>query len=691
MNKFILSISIASLLGGNAALAQNAPVAVTVLDETVVTASPLGGTLFEQAQPVSVLEGNRLQLALQPTLGETLSGAAGVSSTYFGPAASRPIIRGLGGDRIRILQNGNNTIDASATSVDHAVSFDPVSVESIEVVRGPAALLYGSNAIGGVVNVLDNRIPNEPAGAPLRGSLESRYGSANTERGGAFTLEGGIRGFNWHLEGYKRAANDLQIPGFARSSRLREREPLAPGGKEARDVLPNSDLRIEGLLGGTSYAWNEGYFGVAYSGFHTNYGTVAERDVTIDMEQRRWDLRGAFIAPFSQVKAIKYSVGLSSYGHTEFEGALAGTIFENEGFDGRVELTHEKIGLLEGTIGYQTEKSRFSALGTEAFLPPVETVAGSAFIFEEIAFEPFRAQFGMRYDHISVDSESSPGFGPGRDRVFDNVSSSTGLIYTPAQGYAIALSTAFTQRAPTYQELFANGPHLATNAFEIGNANLRTEKALSIDFSLRKNRGSVTGAVSVFYNRFADFIGQFSNGEVAAGEEDDLPLSVYKSTSANFFGGEAEVTFHLLSPVTSETIGTSKEGATPARPLLLELELKADYVQATDSITLDPLPRIPPFRTSAALNLQYERFSAGLEGQYVARQNRTSDFELPTDSYFLINASIGCRVALGKAEATLYLRGVNLTNEDARLHTSFLKEIAPLGGRGVVCGMKLIF
>ena len=672
MNHFVL-ITLFTSIAGAVSVAQNTPGAM--LDEVVVTASPLGRTLFEQAQPVSILSGERLTLALQPTLGETLSGTPGVTSSYFGPAASRPVIRGLDADRIRILQNGSNTIDASATSVDHAVSFDPVSVESIEVVRGPATLLYGPNAIGGVVNVLDRRIPDVRIGLPVRGSVEGRYGSVNAERGGAFTLEGGVGGFNWHLEGYKRATDELRIPGFARSERVRRLDPLPAGEKEARDVLPNSDLRTEGLSGGASYVWDGGYFGLAYSGFHTNYGTVAERSVTIDMEERRWDFRGAFFAPFAHVKSIKYSLGVGDYEHTEFEGAAVGTVFENEGYDGRIELAHEKLGPFEGVVGYQTEKSDFSALGAEALVQPVETVRNAVFVFEEVTLSPqWRLQLGARFDHITTDADAAVGFGPARGRTFDNVSGSVGLVFTPAEDYAIALNAAFTQRAPTYEELFANGPHVGTRSFDIGDAGLPTEKAFSLDLSLRKKTGRVTGAVSLFYNHFSNFIGQFANGEVVAG---DLPVYLYRSTRADFLGGEVEVTFHLLE-------------STPERPKL-DLEIKADYVRATDTKTHDPLPRIPPFRTSAALHFQHDRFSAGLEGQYVARQNRTSEFELPTDGYFLLNASVSYRVALGGTEASFYLKGVNLTDAEARAHTSFLKEIAPLGGRGVVCGMKLVF
>ncbi len=659
----------------------------------IITASPFGYTLFEQVQPVSILSGDELKLRLEPTLGETLSRMPGVSSTYFGPAASRPIIRGFDADRIRVLQNGSSSIDASGTSVDHAVSFDPVSLESVEIVRGPATLLYGSNAIGGVVNTIDGRIPNRRIDVPVRGSAETRYGSVNAERGGAFTLEGGLGGFAWHIEGYKRATDELHIPGFARSERLRERATLPDGESETRNVLPNSDLRTEGLSGGASYVWEKGFFGLAYSGFHTNYGTVAEREVTIDMEQRRWDFRGAFFEPYVGVKSISYSLGISDYEHTEFEGAFVGTRFENEGYDGRIEIAHYRLGMFEGTIGYQTEKSDFSAIGEEAFLPPVETVTHSGFLFEEAVFNPqWRAQCGVRFDHIAVDAASAEGFGVARGRTFENVSGSFGVVFTPTDGYAVALNAALTRRAPTYQELFANGPHVATNTFEIGDDRLGSEKAFSLDLSLRKKSGRITGAISAFYYRFSDFVGQFATGDVVAGEEDDLPIYAYRVTDAEFFGGEAEITFHIVE-TTRAAFSEKEVKAIPASLSAdtLDLVLRADYVHAEDIKSGKPLPRIPPFRASAGLNYTRDRFSANVEGQYSAHQNRISEFELATDSHFLVNASLGYKVPMRGVELDVYVKGVNLTDAEARLHTSFLKDIAPLAGRGIVVGLKALF
>ena len=488
---------------------------VSTVDEVVITASPLGRTLFEQAQPVSVLKDEQLQLQLQPTLGETLSNTPGVRSTYYGPAASRPVIRGLDADRIRVLQNGLNTIDASATSLDHAVSFDPVSVQSIEVVRGPATLLYGANAIGGVVNVIDNRIPDERIDTTLRGSLGGRYSSVDDGLSRDIMLEGGIGGFTYHLEAYRREVQDVRIPGYARSERLRAIKPLEPGEEEEFDVLSNSFLTTQGFSAGTSYVWDKGYFGLAYSGFDSNYGSVAEKGVTLDMQQRRWDFQGAFTEPFKGIKAIKYKFAHSDYDHTEFEDGAPGTTFMNKGYDGRIEVTHEKFGPFEGGFGFQTERSDFAAIGDEKFLPEVITKTNSGFVFEEVSFDDhWKLQGGLRYDHITANASEDKAFGPARGRTFDNVSGSLGVVFTPNDDYALALSSSWSERAPTYQELYAGGPHVATGVFEVGDDSLAVEQALGFDLSLRKRTGFVTGSATVFYNRFNNFIGQFPDGRI---------------------------------------------------------------------------------------------------------------------------------------------------------------------------------
>ncbi|MDB6120190.1 MAG: TonB-dependent receptor [Verrucomicrobiaceae bacterium] len=671
------------------------------MSEVVVTSSPLGRTLFEQAQPVSVLSGQELQQNLQPTLGETLSNTPGVRSTYFGPAASRPVIRGLDGDRIRVLQNGVNTVDASATSVDHAVSFDPVSVESIEVVRGPATLLYGANAIGGVVNVTDNRIPDERIDRPLRGSLGGRYSSVDSGLSRDIMLEGGVGGFNYHLEAYRREMEDTRIPGFARSARLRAISPLAPGEREERDVLLNSYSTTEGFSGGASYIFEGGYIGAAYSGFDADYGSAAEKNVHIEMQQRRWDIQGALFAPVTGIKTIKYKFGLSDYTHTEFEGLALGTEFNNQGYDGRIEVAHEKAGPFEGALGYQTERSDFSATGEEKFLPETLTRTNSGFVFEEMELAPrWKLQGGLRHDHITADALSDADFGPARSRTFNDLSGSLSVVFTPNDDYAVALSATWSERAPTYQELYANGPHVATGAFEVGDDNLAVEKALGFDLSLRKRTGVVTGSATAFYTRFRNFVGQFPTGAMRPLDGELLPVYEYRSTDAEFFGGELEATFHLIKPAAAPALeaASSKNPKQPVTPITpehsgntLDLELEADYVHATDTITGNPLPRISPFHTSAAIAFHHADFRARLEGIFAGRQYRISDNELPTDCYFMVNASVSYDFHLNGLATNIYVKGVNLTNEEAREHTSFLKDIAPLAGRGVVVGMKVNF
>jgi iron complex outermembrane recepter protein len=676
-------------------------------DRVIVSTTPLGGDLFEQTQSITVLTGEELQLRLEPTIGDTLNREAGISSTGFAPGASRPVIRGLGEDRIRVLQNGMTTIDASTISPDHAVSVEPLTIKTIDVVRGPATLLYGPNTVGGVVNVIDNRVPSAPLERPLMGKADGRYGTVDDQRAGAGLVEFQLGRIVVHLDGSKRESDDIDIPGFARSERLRRMQPLPPGEEEPRNTLPNSFSAADGGAAGTSYVWDSGYIGMSYSVFDTNYGTVADPEVTIGMEQRRWDVRGAFNKPFAPVKTINFKWSQAGYTHTEFEGPEVGTVFDVEGYDGRLELLHEKMGPFEGGIGYQTQQTDFSAVGAEAFLPPVEFETQAAFIFEELALEKVRFQFGGRFDHQVNDRRSTDSFGPALSRDFNAYSGSAGVVYTPVDPYVIAFSVAYTQRPPTYIELFANGPHLATGSFEVGDATLGKEDSLAFDLSLRKTAGRITGSMSIFYNRFSGFItaeptGEFSEPEEAG--EEGLPIFVFRAADAHFVGGELATTVHItehpreepVEPAAAQTTDAKgTEGVIPDtvhNPHSLHLDLKADYVYAQNDETDRSLPRITPFRASAALVYGWhDRFRARLEGQYAHSQDQTAEFELPTDSYFLLNASMSYRVPVKSAEFEVYVKGTNLTNAEARLHTSFLKDIAPLAGRGVTVGFRTTF
>ncbi|HEX8371824.1 MAG TPA: TonB-dependent receptor [Chthoniobacterales bacterium] len=670
------------------------------LDTLVVTSAPLGGALDEQAQPVTILEGDSLKLNLASSLGETLSRQPGISSTSHGPGASRPIIRGLGGERIKILQNGTATLDASSESVDHAVSIQPLNVSRIEVVRGPATLLYGTSAVGGIVNVIDNRIPNERIEVPLTGTSDLRYRSESGERAGALLLEGGAGSFAFHLDGFKRNAHNITIPGDQRSDDLKKAEPLEPGEREVNGTLPNSAVNEQGGSIGGSFVTEKGYIGGSFSGMDSNYGTVGEPEVTIGLRQQRFDFAGAINQPFAYIDQVKLKVGISDYQHIEYEGATPGTKFENEGYDARIDVIQEKIGPLEGAFGFQSQKSSFSALGEEAFLPPSETEIQSAFVFQKVKFDPVSVELGGRFDHTNVRSDNHDAFGPGRERDFSTFGASAGLVYKLGEEYTAALSTAYTQRAPSQQELFANGPHVATLAFEIGDPDLDPEKSTGIDFSIRKNKGRVTGALTLFANHFDDFISLQAGG--FTDEEEPLRIYNYRATEARFIGGEFEATLHLHDTPDDATAQTTDsptgKGAknpvapeAPPEPFIFDLNFRSDYVRAQDLTRDEPLPRIPPWRLGGGVLVAYRGWSARADVDHNFAQNRNSPDEFPTDSYTLVSARIGYRFNTGPISSEIFVRGTNLLDEEARNSTSFLKEVAPLPGRGVELGLQMSF
>ncbi|MEZ5385216.1 MAG: TonB-dependent receptor [Prosthecobacter sp.] len=657
---------------------------VITLDEIVISA-PLDRPLYQQAQAASIMTSEQLNLALEPTLGQTLARMPGVSSSFFGPAASRPIIRGLDGDRVRILQNGLNTLDASSASPDHALSFEPSNLKSVEVVRGPATLLYGSNAIGGVVNAIDGRIVDENLDGTIRGSMGGRFSSVDQGYQSSVMLEGGWKGLAFHVEAFTRSAEEFRVPGNLRTVGEQERNPLPAGTPEPNKVVLNSDLRSEGLSGGLSYVWDKGFVGFSWTEFHTNYGSPADSAVVIDMNQTRLDVRGAFYEPLPLIKEISYRFAWSDYEHVEFEDGMDNTVFKNDGYDARVEVKHDKIAGMEGVVGFQSERSDFFVGGAEAFMPPTLTDSNSLFFFEDVTRGPLSFQFGGRYDHIETRSMNNNVFGPARGRKFDNVSGSAGVVFTPNEKYSSAFTITYAERAPTPQELFANGSHAATSTFEVGDFNLGSENSLSFDLNFRKRTGWVTGSVGGYYSRYSGFIGQFPAGFLVDTDGDlipDSPQFNYRAVNAEFIGAELETTLHLLHPVEddAEKAGTN-----------LHLEFKADAVRARDASTGGSLPRIPPFHFTTALIAEHGPFGARLEGIYAAPQNRLAANEFRTDSYFMVNLALTYRLVKGATTCDFYVKGVNLTDEDAREHTSVLKDRLPLPGRGIVTGVKLSF
>lgn len=659
----------------------------TTLGDIIVTANPLERSADKLTQPVTVLSNDNLLDKLQPTIGETLSQEPGIRSTYFGPSSSRPVIRGLEGDQITILQNGIDNLDASATSVDHNVAIDPLAVERIEVIRGPAALLYGSKAVGGVVNVIDNRIPSERIEEKVTGMTDIRHNSVNNERSGSVLLEGGVGDYAWHFNGFKRITDNLEIPGYARSQALRASEPHEEGEAEERGTVSNTQSNTGGLTVGLSKFFDKGYFGVSITNYDTNYGIIGheheeeeghdeehgDESVTLDMKQQRIDIAGAYEAPNDSIKEIKYKVGFSDYEHREFEGAEEGTLFKNRGYSSRIEVIHNKLGLFEGAFGLQSNRSEFEASGDETFIPPTDTYTNSAFLFEEINLDKLTLQVGGRLDFQKIDVSKVSGFENNRSRNDLTGNASLGFIYKLPKDYSAAISTSYSQRAPNAQELYANGEHLSTQTFEIGNQDLNVQKSVGIDLSLRKKSGFVTGEVNVFYNYFQDFITLANSGQEDS--ESHLPIYNYVNIPAEFFGAELKTTFHAYEE--------SKQK--------LDFEIRADYVEARNRSTSQYLPRISPARVGTSAIYDYNKVGFRLDVDYTFSQNNVSGAETATGGYTMVNAGVNYDINVGATTSKLYVKGTNLLNEEARNHVSFLKDRLPLAGRSIMVGIRTIF
>ncbi len=663
------------------------------LPAVTVTGNPLGSDLFEMASPASVVQGEELFRLRRSTLGDTLDGLPGVAATGYGPNASRPVIRGLDGDRIRLLQNGSGMLDASSLSFDHAVSIDPLVIESAEVVRGPAALFYGGSAVGGVVNVIDNRIP-QAAVKGVNGRVEGRFGGADQEKAGAAVFEAGNGSLALHADVYSRDTDDLKIKGFARSARLRASDPQPV---EAYGTLPNSAAKSDGGSFGVSRTWADGYVGISRSQFNSVYGTVAEPTVSIDMQSSRWDVAGEVRELGTAIRSLKFKAGKTDYEHTELDAGVPATVFRNKGHDMHLEATHGNLGPLKGAIGLQLTNFDFSALGAEAFVPSTSTDTKAGFIYEELPLGPLKLTFGGRHERTEVSSEgggtmpfggAGPRFDPAQTRTFSGNSGALGAVWSLSPGMALAVNGAYTERAPTYYELYANGPHAATGVYEVGNSAFGKEKSKALDLTLRMKSGKHSGSVGVFQNRFDNYITLVNTGNTrgADGElnppdagdgtslntgEEILPEFAYRAVPARFRGIEGEGRFRVME-----------------RGGVVDLLVNASYVRAEDQSTGMPLPRIAPLRYGIGADYRQDRFGARVDATVVEGQNRVAAGELPTDGYTMLNASVSYRLPAPGVRLEAFLRGVNLLNEEARNHVSFLKDSAPLGRRSAQLGVR---
>jgi len=666
------------------AVASATPLPPGGVEEILITSRPFGQSRFDAVQGTAVLTGEELSRRLEGTLGETLAAIPGVSSSSFGPGASRPVIRGLGAGRVRVLSGGIGSIDASTTSPDHAVAIEPLTAQRIEVIRGPGTLLYGSAAVGGVVNVIDGRIPMSAPENGASGGLRGAYSSVDDGWQGQAELNAALGSFVLHIDGYKRDTRDLEIPGFAESDALRALEEAEHehdddhAGEDIRGLLPNSDVDNEGGAIGLSYLFDSGFIGVSLSRNDMNYGVPGghghgegdqdavgpdeadhgEEGVRIDLEQTRFDLMGEINRDFGVFKAAKLRFGYADYEHTELEGDEIGTVFQNEGWEGRIELVQQEAGNLRGAVGLQMLSRDFAAFGEEAFVPPTDTFLWGVFVVEEFGAGPWTFDAGARLERQSVEAQDL-----GVDRDFTGFSASLAAAYDLSDGWRVGVAGARSARLPTAEELFSNGPHAATSAFEIGDPNLAKEVGWTAEFSLKKRAGRVNGSFNLFYNRFDDFIYQAFTGA----EEDGLTVLAYRQDDAEFWGGEIEIAYRAID----------------RKGLQATLSLGADMVRAKLVDTGEPLPRIPPKSLTAGIEVLSRYVDGTLELLLVDDQDRLAAFELPTDGFAFVNASLSVHPFPDTADLTFSVIARNIGDREGRNHVSFLKDRVPLPGRDI--------
>lgn len=675
--KFILTL----LLLTSYAAAQNEvqSYAEHAIDEIVVEGAALDRTVEQLAQPTAIIGGDALAKKQAASLGETLSQELGVSSSYFGPVASRPIIRGQFGERVRVLSNALDSLDASALSEDHAVSIDSALAERVEIVRGPATLLYGSGAAGGLVNVIDGRIRNAAMQSPMDGMLTLGTDTAIGMRSFATQLNIGTDQLTTHFDYYRRTTGDVEIPGFAESSQLRASELIENDGipiDEAAATVANTDSETNGGAVAMTLTGDAGFIGFSLSEHNNNYGVPghphedsgAEALVRIDLEQSRFDVKGEYV--LTQDSELRFRLARNDYLHTEFEGDTIGTIFDTGGLDARIEWRHGHLGPVEGTLGLQSKTIDFDAIGDEAFVPQSTTKQTSLFVFEELLINDRLVMQGS--GRLERQTISTPFFPTGYS---DNaLGGAIGLVWLLNGQNSIAVNYALTERHPNSTELFADGAHLAVDRIERGSVALGAgfldrELSSNIDIALRGDSKRIEWEVAIFVNDIKDYILLTPTAAV----EDDLQVFEYRQTSARLAGFEAEARIELLETSNGH----------------LHTRLFSDYVRGENRSTNENLPRIPPLRYGAELHYTMDRFEASLELRIHQKQHRASSNELSTDAYALLSTEVS--YVWSDPDILVFLRAKNLGDEDARQHTSPLKESFPLPGRSIQLGFRYDF
>jgi iron complex outermembrane receptor protein len=617
-------------------------------------------TLVDFAPGVTTLKHNELRKRRESTLGDTLKSEPGVQSSSFGPNASRPIIRGLDGDRIRVLQNGLGVLDASSQSVDHAVPVDTLVIDSVEIVRGPMSMLYGSSAVGGVININTTRIHS----AYDEGSISELQLQGDSSQDAVSTgakIDYGVNHWMFHLDGGYRNANDLRIPGDQKS----DRSDAPPGEFEGKDKLPNSASVQKSAAVGISRVFSKGYLGMSYYFFDNFYGTVAEENVDIKMKQNRLELHGEYKFSGDVLKSLRLKTAQSDYNHKEIESGEVGTTFTNEGNESRLEFM-TLFQEIKGVSGVQAQNFNFSAVGEEAFLPTSRNNGIALFTLQELTKEDNTYSLGARAENSHIEIEESNG----KEKNFNGLNGSLGYRHQYDKGISLLSSISYSERLPNAQELFADGAHLATGIFEQGNDELHKEKAYALDLGIKYDGQDETLALNIYTQKFKDYVALINTGLIDG--DSGFDIYEYQQVDAIFYGFEID--------------GKKKLGATPWNVIT-----RGDLVRAKNTDSGKNLPRISPPRVTLGLEWAKDRLIADVEAQYNFEQTKTAPNELRTDAFTLLNAGMTYDLVKTGGKYSFFGRFKNILNQEARLHTSTLKEIAPLAGRHVVAGVQYAY
>jgi len=662
MSKTLLfaASGVVALLAGPA-LADDAAPAGREVSEVVVTAAPYVVSMDSTTTSVDVVKREDLDTAAPGGLGDVLSGLPGVRSTFFGPGASRPVIRGLAGPRVLVLTNGVGMIDASALSPDHQVATDPQEAERIEVLRGPSALAYGGSAIGGIVNIIDDRIPSKVEDG-LHGRMLVSASSVDEGQMASAALKAGIGNWVFSVDGLRKTSEDYEIPVGQMSRRLAALEGLPTPSLDGTKVL-NSAVELSAYGAGVSYVGSRGFGGISIKKTDTTYGIAAEEDVTIGLEQTRVDAAGELQMDLGPFDRVKVSAGWADYTHTEFEGGEAGTTFLSDGWEARAEFVQPDRNGWQGAVGVQALLRNFDAIGEEALIPKTKITEQGLFTLQRLDKDSWGVEGGLRIDQRKLDSVAG-------ERDFTNISASAGVFVRPADGWFFGLSASRTSRAPTEEELFSEGAHPATQQFEVGDASLDKEISYALDATAHYSGGPWSVDLHAFGVKYDGFIDLQATGV----EDPDSGFQIFNfvQTDAKFYGAEVEVSYRLW-----------QDGERS-----FTLEGAADYVRGETD--LGPAVRIPPWSVTGRAVFEGGWWTGKLELRQVGEQDRVAAFELPTDSYRMLNASLVVR-PFDDRKLKLFLDARNINDAEAREHASFLKDLAPLPGRNFRLGVGYTF